>query len=161
MAENPLAPPGSDRIGSLLMLTLFLLIFVIGPVYNTFLAPPNDDLHLVLADAKVTDVSETNRHFSYHLDGNELEEYNFRSFVAANPAARKGYNEDVGWDSSDLSHYLRLGDRLTKAANSPLLTVRRGDSVTHWLHYSAIPESKVAASKEAAGMADADSVRIP
>ena len=143
MAETSPAAPGSGWIGSAIVIGLFLLIFVVAPVYNTFFPQSDHSLQLVLTDAKVTDVSETNRHFSYHLDGNEQVEYNFRQFVAADPAARKGYDGDVGWDSSDLSHYLRLGDRLSKAANSPLLTVHRGAVVTHWILYSATPEGKV------------------
>ena len=124
------------------MLALFLLIFVAAPVYNIFFPQSDNGLQLALTDAKVTTVSETNRRLSYHLDGNELEEYNFRDFVGADPAARTGYDEDVGWDSSDLSHYLRQGDRLSKAANSPNLTVRRGTTITHWVLDAFTPESK-------------------
>jgi hypothetical protein len=143
MANTPPAPTGASSPGSWLMVALFLLLFVVSPIYHAFFSSPENELDLVLTNAKVTDVSETNRHFSYHLDGQDQPEYNFREFVAADPAARKGYDEDVGWDSSDLSHYLRLGDRLSKTAHSPLLTVRRGAVVTHWLHYSATPESKM------------------
>ena len=161
MAETPPNPSISEWIGSRIMLFLFLFIFVIAPLYNTFFPPSDDELKLVLTEAKVTDVSETNRHFSYHLDDNELEEYNFRSFVAADPAARKGYDEDVGWDSSDLSHYLRLGDRLTKAGGSPQLTVRRGPVVSHWILDSAIPESQQSPPKKPRVIATEDSLYIP
>jgi len=161
MAEPSPTKPASDWIGSSIIWGLFLLIFVAAPVYNAFFRPPDDNLPLVLADAEVTDVSETNRRFSYHLNGDDQEEYNFRDFVAADPAARKGFNGDVGWDSSDLSHYLRLGDRLTKAAHSPWLTVQRGPIITRWVLSTFTPEAEPPPPVNIAILPEGDTVVIP
>ena len=158
MAETHPAPPGASSPGSWLMVALFLLLFVVSPIYQTFFSTPENALDLVLTDARVTDVAETNRHFSYQLDGQDRPAYGFREFVAADPAARKGYDGDVGWDASDLSHYLRLGDRLSKAAGSPYLTVRRGPIVTHWILATATPESKP--PKKTAGLPGGDTAVV-
>ena len=141
---------------------VFLLVAMatLSWAWQEYFVDREQDLKMALVDARVTAVSETNRRFSYQLDGNELEEYNFRSFVAANPAARTGYDEDVGWDSSDLSHYLRQGDRLSKAANSPRLTVRRGTVITHWLLDASTSESKRPPPAKPPAMESPDSIGV-
>ena len=140
---------GSKLKGCLTLFTLFAVFFTVVPFImggglTEFLFPFNErQLKMVLADARVTDILESRRYYTHCLDGNEAETYNFNTYVSANPALRKKMDDSMDYDDSDLAHYLRRGDLLTKAANSPLLTVRRGTITTHWILYSATPEGKV------------------
>lgn len=145
---------GSKLKGCLTLFALFAAFFTIVPFVmsgglTAFFFPYNErQLKMVLADARVTDISESRRQFTYYLDGNETDSYNFNSYVSANPALRKQVNDSLGLDLQDLGHYLRRGDRLTKAANSPLLTVQRGSIVTRWILYSATPEGQLPPPKK-------------
>jgi hypothetical protein len=96
-----------------------------GGLREFFFPYEEQQLGMVLADARVTAISENRRNYTFYLDGSETERYNFNSYVSANPALRQAVDETLGLDPSDLAHYMRRNDRLTKAANSPLLTVRR------------------------------------
>ncbi|WP_457069230.1 hypothetical protein [Hymenobacter sp. UYAg731] len=117
------------------------------------------DLKLALADARVTNITRSRQQYMYYLDDNELESYDFNGFVHTNPALRQDMSDTLGYDPSDLGHYLRRNDRLTKAANSPLVTVHRGSIVTHWILYSATPESKVPPPKKYVVM-DGDTILV-
>ena len=134
--------------GCLAIVALYTGFFTIVPFVMSgglkeFFFPYNEEqLKMALADARVTEVSESRRQYTYYLDDDDTEDYSFNSYVHAEPALRKDMNDTLGYDTSDLGHYLRLGDRLTKAANSPLVTVRRGSFVTHWILYSATPEGQ-------------------
>lgn len=166
MTEAPPAPPAS-RWKNLLKLLSFLAVFfavvpfLLGGGLARWLPPSTEDLDLALADARVTDVSMNRQQYTYQLDGNVYQHYNFNAFVRADPAARRGMSDTLGYDPSDLGHYLRLGDRLRKAAHSPQLTVRRGARVSHWLHYSATPESTLLPPKKTAILQGGDTVVIP
>jgi hypothetical protein len=119
-----------------------------GGLREFFFPYEEQQLGMVLADARVTAISENRRNYTFYLDGSETERYNFNSYVSANPALRQAVDETLGLDPSDLAHYLRRNDRLTKAANSPLLTVRRGATLTRWILYSATPKGKLPPPKE-------------
>jgi hypothetical protein len=148
MAETPPEPPTSKLRGCLTLVAFFVAFFIIGPfimwggLTEFFFPYKEGQLKMVLADARVTAISENRRQYTYYLD-NETEDYNFNGYVSANPALRKQVDDSLGLDPFDLGHYLRLQDRLTKAANSPLLTVQRGPVVTHWILYAATPEAKL------------------
>ncbi|WP_345055780.1 hypothetical protein [Hymenobacter glaciei] len=114
---------------------------------------------MALADAKVTDVSMNRQYYHYYLNGDIYKQYDFNGYVAADPVDRTGMKDTLGYDPSSLGHYLRRGDRLTKAAKSPLVTVHRGSIVTHWILYSATPESKVPPPKKYVVM-DGDTVMV-
>ncbi|MBO2009804.1 hypothetical protein [Hymenobacter negativus] len=164
-AEVPPAPPVSRKkniLAILAFLAAFYTIvpFLLGGGLAGLLPPSTEDFDMALTDAEVTDVSMNRQQYTYQLDGNDYKHYNFNAFDAANPADRTGMSDELGYDPSDLGHYLHRGDRLTKAANSPLLTVRRGTIVTHWILYSATPESKLPPPKKVF-MLDGDTVVIP
>lgn len=147
MDKTPPEPPVS-RKKNVLKIVAFLAAFytivpfLMGGGLASLLPPSTEDFDMALTDIKVTDVSMNRQQYTYQLGDNIYKHYDFNSFKAAARAARKGMNDTLGYDPSDLGHYLRLGDRLTKAAHSPLLTVHRGSIVTHWILYSATPDSK-------------------
>jgi hypothetical protein len=154
MAEPPPEPPTSKLKGCLTLMVFFVTFFIIGPCImwgglTEFFFPYKErQLKMVLADARVTAISENRRQYTYYLDDNETEAYNFNGYVSVNPALRKQVDDSIGLDPFDLGHYLRLQDRLTKAANSPLLTVQRGPVVTHWILYAATPAAKLPLQKK-------------
>lgn len=148
MTETPPETPHSKRKGCLALVAFWAVFFLVMPfilgggLQEFFFPYEEQQLKLVLADARVTAISENRRQYTYYLDGNELQRYNFNAYVSANPALRKQVDDSLGLDLFDLGHYLRLNDRLSKAANSPLLAVQRGSLVTHWILYAATPEGK-------------------
>jgi hypothetical protein len=166
MTEAPPGPPVS-RWKNVLSIMAFLAVFytvvpfIFGGALARFFPPSTEDIDMALTDAKVTDVSMNRQQYTYQLDDNVYKHYNFNAFVRADPTIRRGMSDTLGYDPSDLGHYLRRGDRLTKAAHSPLLTVRRGVHVSHWLHYSATPESKLPPPKKIAILQGGDTVVIP
>jgi hypothetical protein len=165
MAQNLPQPPPSKLKGCLALVGFFAAFFTVVPFImggglgELFFPHEERQLKLVLADARVTAISENRQQYTYYLDNNELESYNFNAYVSANPALRKQVDDSLGLDRFDLGHYLRLQDRLTKAANSPLLMVQRGPVVTHWILYSATPESKLPPPKKYT-IIDGDTVLI-
>jgi hypothetical protein len=154
MAEIPPATPTSKRKGCFTLVAFCAVFFLLlpfileGGLTEFFFPYEEQQLKMALADARVTAISENRRQYTYYLDDNETEDYNFNGYVSANPALRKQVDDSLGLDPFDLGHYLRLQDRLTKAANSPLLTVQRGPLVTHWILYAATPEAKLPPPKK-------------
>ena len=165
MTELPPEPPASKLKGCLTIVAFFAAFFTIVPfvmdgrLKEVFFPYDEQQLKMTLADARVTDITRSRQQYTYYLDDNELESYNFNGYVHTTPALRKDMNDTLGYDPSDLGHYLRRNDRLTKAANSPLVTVQRGSIVTHWIMYSATPESKAPPPKKYVVM-DGDTVMV-
>jgi hypothetical protein len=154
MAQTSSAPPTSKLKGCLTLIAFFVTFFILAPfilwggLREFFFPYEEQQLKMVLTDARVTAISENRRQYTYYLDDNETENYNFNGYVSANPALRKQVDDSLGLDLFDLGHYLRLHDRLNKAANSPLLMVQRGPLVTHWILYSATSEGKLPPPKK-------------
>ena len=97
----------------------------------------------------------------YYLDGDTWRMHDFNGFVPADSAARTGMDSDLGYNPSSLGHYLRRGDRLTKAAHSPELTTRRGSTTTHWILYAFTPEGMRPSPEKPPVWEDEDSIHIP
>ena len=132
------------------MMAVFYTVapYLLGGVLSLVFPIYDADLDMALADAKVTDSERNRQQYNYQLDGNVYKHYYFDAFVAADSTDRRGMNDTLGYDASDLGHYLRRGDRISKAAGSPHLKVRRGPVVTHRLLYSFTPEGKLPPPKE-------------
>lgn len=164
MTDLPASPLSKKKY--FLVLFAFLAVFytvapyVLGGILSVIYPTTDVEISTALVDAKITDVWMNRQYYLYYLNGDNWRMHDFNGFVAANPAARTGKNRDIGWDPSDLAHYLTRGDRITKAANSPRLAVRRGAVITHWIMSSATPESQVPAP-EPPFIANDDSVVIP
>lgn len=166
MMEPPVDPPPLSKKKYFLVLAGMMAVFYIVAPYLlggvVSLVFPIDDVELgvALTDARVTGFEMNRQQYNYQLDGNIYKHYYFNAFVAANPANRTDMDSRLGYDPSDLSHYLRPGDRITKAAGSPRLTVRRGPVVTHWILYSSTPESKLPPPVKIAILPGGDTVVI-
>ena len=135
--------------------------FLLGGGLTSWLPPSTEDFDMALTDAKVTDFEMNRQQYNYQLDENIYKHYYFNAFVSADSAARTGMDSDLGYDPSDLGHYLRRGDRLTKAAHSPELTTRRGSTTTHWILYAFTPEGMRPSPEKPPVWEDEDSIHIP
>lgn len=128
---------------------LLLLVLAVGGAVVTFRFfqtvadsfNPNYEYDTPLT-AWVTAVAMNRQQYQYYLAGSATGWTNFNQYVAANPANRRGMSDTLGYDPSDLGHYLHKGDSLTKAAHSPILVVHRGRQVTRWILYSYTKEGK-------------------
>jgi hypothetical protein len=148
MTEAPPDPPISKKKYFLVVFAIMAVFFTVAPyllgaVLSVIYPTTDVDLDLTLRNAEVTDVWRNRQLHLHYLDGNSWRMHDFNAFVPADSAARTGMNDTLGYDPSSLAHYLRRGDRLTKAAGSPRLTVRRGAATTQWILYSFTPESRL------------------
>jgi hypothetical protein len=76
--------------------------------------------------------SEVSRQYHlYYLDGNTEQRYDFNAFTQPLTPAQKLMNEGRR-DMLGLGQRLEPGDIVSKAANSTVLTVQRGDSTSRW-----------------------------
>lgn len=119
-------------------ITLFLAAFfasapfVLGWLLNLFY-PRIDVTADTVLDAHVTGIYRSRDLRMHYLDGDTKSFYDFNGFgLALTPAEKQARHID-DWNTPSLSHYLQVGDYLTKAAHSPDLTVTRGQTVTHWV----------------------------
>ena len=166
MTPEPAAAPPISKTKYFLLLAGIMAVFfavaphLLGAVLSVVYPTTGVALETELRDAKVTNVWHNRQLYLYYLDDATWRMHDFNAFVLADPAARMGMNDTLGYDSSDLGHYLRRGDRIRKAANSPLLTVRRGAGSSHWILYSATPESQLPEPKKYF-LLDGDTVFIP
>lgn len=76
--------------------------------------------------------SEVNRqYYLYYLNGDTKQRYDFNSFERPlTPAEQQLIPEEQ--DLLGLAHHLKIGDYVTKEANSATLMVQRGDSTSRW-----------------------------
>jgi hypothetical protein len=166
MTEPPVAPTLSKKKYFLVLAGIMVVFYTVAPyllggVLSVVYPTTDVNLELVLHDAEVTDVWHNRQLYLYYLDGATWQMHDFNSFVPADSAVRTGMDSDLGYDPSSLGHYLRRGDRLTKAANSPLLTVRRGPITTRWILYAFTPEAKLPPPVKIAILPGGDTVVIP
>lgn len=143
--ENP-APPISKKKYLLIVAAILAVFYTVAPTLLggvlAVLYPSEDVAYDTALRARITDTWMNRQYYLYYLNGDKYKMHDFNSFVAADSAARRGMNDTLGYDPSTLSHYLRTGDSLFKAAQSPRLTVRRGPATTHWILYKYTPEGR-------------------
>jgi hypothetical protein len=148
MTEPTVDPPLSKKKYFLILACMMAVFYTVAPyllggVLSVVYPTTDVELETALHDAEVTDIWRNRQLYLYYLDGATWRMHDFNGFVTADSAARTGMDDELGYDASSLGHYLRRGDRLTKAAGSPRLSVRRGAAVTQWILYSATPESNL------------------
>ena len=166
MTEPTPAPTISKKKYFLVLASIMVVFFTVAPyllgAVLSVVYPTSDvDLELALHDAEVTKVWRNRQLFLHYLDGAVWHMHDFNGFVPADPAARTDMDSDLGYNPSVLARYLRPGDRLTKTAGAPQLTVRRGPVVTQWILYSATPESKLPPPVKIAILPEGDTIVIP
>ncbi len=126
----------SDRLkGFLLLIGTLLLLYAIAPHLLTRLLAitKGPNTFVDYADAvqgRITSVKTERQFHMYYLDNKTEGWYSFNAFdQPLTPAQRK-----MGLQSIDLHLGLRLkvGDYVSKQANTTVVTVQRGDSTSRW-----------------------------
>ena len=91
--------------------------------------------------------SYVNRQYHlYYLDGNTERYYDFNAFGQPLTPAQERLTPE-GQDRLGLGQHLETGDLVSKAANSTVLTVQRGDSTSRW--FCSTPEEDEQAQQAA------------
>ncbi|WP_100336190.1 hypothetical protein [Hymenobacter chitinivorans] len=86
---------------------------------------------------RVTKCDVNRQHYYWYLN-DEPVRYDLWSFTAGDSATQVmqarilAQNKDNIYYYNTLAYYIKKGDLLQKAANSPLLTLRRGTQLTTW-----------------------------
>ena len=86
---------------------------------------------------RVSKCDVNRQHFRWYL-ARQKPRYDFWDFTAGDSATARmqariqRQNQDNEYYYNTLAYYLSVGDSLSKVANSPLVRVQRGDSVTVW-----------------------------
>ncbi|UOQ51823.1 hypothetical protein [Hymenobacter cellulosivorans] len=86
---------------------------------------------------RVTKCDVNRQHYYWYLDDKPVR-YDLWSFTAGDSATQRmqdqilARNKDNIYYYNTLAYYIKKGDELQKAANSPLLTLRRGNQLTTW-----------------------------
>ena len=122
------------KIG-LLLLAIVILFFIIAPHvphYTQLFAKPRILVRYATAvQGRITGSEVSRQYHLYYLDGNTEQRYDFNAFTQPLTPAQKLMNEGRR-DMLGLGQRLEPGDIVSKAANSTVLTVQRGDSTSRW-----------------------------
>jgi hypothetical protein len=134
----------------LLLFALVIAFFLIAPHiphYTQAFAKPLLAVEYATAlQGRITDSEVSRQHYLYYLDNNTKQRYDFNAFIQPLTPAQKQMDE-VEQNTLGLGQRLRKGDIVSKAANSTLLTVQRGDSTSRW--FCATPQEIEKAQKAA------------
>ena len=134
----------ANRIKPILSLIgLIILFFLIAPyllqaVFAIFKKPYTFIHYAEAVQGRITSVEIERQFHMYYLDNNTKRWYSFNTFLPPlTPAQRQQLNQDEVFSAS-LGQNLEVGDYVSKQANSTLITVQRGDSISRW--FCATPE---------------------
>jgi hypothetical protein len=141
----------SDRLKAILFLVSIVLLFfalvpyLVGGGVATSLGPFKGLAYADALQGRITGVEIERQYHTYYLDNNTERKYSFNAFDQPLSLAQ----QQLGLKSIDLHLGLRLkvGDYLSKQANSKVLTVQRGDSTSRW--FCATPQEIEQAQKAA------------
>lgn len=123
------------KIG-LLLFCVVIAFFLIAPHIPTFLGSVTNKPRIMVeyptaVQGRITG-SRVNRQYHLHyLDGNTEQDYDFNAFTQPLTPAQQQITEDEQ-HTLGLGQRLEMGDIVSKAANSTVLTVQRGDSTSRW-----------------------------
>jgi hypothetical protein len=146
MAEESTSAPISKKKYFLVLASIMAVFYTVAPTLLggvLSIVYPTKDVGLEMPlTGRVTNVWMNRQYYLYYLNGDRWVMHDFNAYVAADSADRRGMNDTLGYDPSSLAHYLRKGDYLIKAANSPTITVLRGRDTTRWILYKFTPEGQ-------------------
>jgi hypothetical protein len=134
----------------LLLFALVIAFFLIAnyiPHYTQAFAKPLVSVEYAIAvQGRITGSEVSRQHYLYYLDSNTEQRYDFNAFIQPLTPAQQQMDE-VAQNTLGLGQRLKTGDIVSKAANSTLLIVQRGDSTSRW--FCATPEEIEKAQKAA------------
>ncbi|RZL07010.1 MAG: hypothetical protein EOO62_17810 [Hymenobacter sp.] len=121
------------RLVALLAAFYFLAPYLLSGINRLFINPIVEVSYPTAVDGHVTASSMNRQYFLYTLDGDTKTSYDSNVFVPATASSHTGNLSQEEVNRLILGTQLRVGDYITKAANSTSLTVQRGTVTTHWI----------------------------
>ena len=123
------------KIG-LLLFCVVIAFFLIAPHISTFLGSVTNKPRIMVeyptaVQGRITGSRVNRQYHLYYLDGNTEQDYDFNAFTQPLTPAQQQITEDEQ-HTLGLGQRLETGDIVSKAANSTVLTVQRGDSTSRW-----------------------------
>ena len=119
----------------LLLFALVIIFFLVAPHiphYTQLFTKPRVLVRYETAvHGRITGSEVSRQYHLYYLDGNTEQKYDFNAFGQPLTPAQELMNEGKR-NMLGLGQRLEPGDLVSKAANSTLLTVQRGDSISRW-----------------------------
>ena len=137
------------KVGLLLfaLVVVFFLVARYIPHFTQAFAKPQTNVEYSTAvQGRITGSYVSRQYHRYYLDGNTERYYDFNAFTQPLTPAQKLMAEETQ-HSLGLGQQLEPGDVVSKAANSTLLMVQRGDSTSRW--FCSTPEEIERAQKAA------------
>ena len=121
------------KLASSCALFYFLAPHLLSRINKLFINPTVQVSYPTAVNGRVT-ASAMNRQYSlYTLNDDTKTSYDFNVFVPATASPRTGNFSQEEVNQLLLGTQPRVGDYVTKAANSTGLTVQRGPVITHWI----------------------------
>lgn len=142
----------SDRLKAILLLVGIMLLFftvvpyLVGGGVATYLGPYKVLAYADALQGRITGVEIERQYHTYYLDNDTEHKYSFNAFDQPLTPAQQQLSLGNRIDLN-LGLHLKVGDYLSKQANSRLLTVQRGDSTSRW--FCSTPEEIEQAQKAA------------
>jgi hypothetical protein len=127
----------------LLLLGLTVLFFLVAPyllqaVFSIIKKPYTAIRYAEAVQGRITSVEIERQFHMYYLDNNTKRWYSFNAFLPPlSPAQRQHLSQEDGFNLT-LGRNLEVGDYVSKQANSTVITVQRGDSISRY--FCATPE---------------------
>ena len=133
----------ANRIKPILSLIgLIILFFLIAPyllqVGFYLFTKPSKSIHYEDAvQGRITSVEIERQFHMYYLNNDTKRWYSFNAFMPPTTPAQRQLSQEEEF-SATLGRNLEVGDYVSKQANSTLITVQRGDSISRY--FCATPE---------------------
>jgi hypothetical protein len=123
------------KIG-LLLVCIVIVFFLIAPHIPTFVGSATNKPRIMVeyptaVHGRITGSRVNRQYHLYYLDGNTGQDYDFNAFTQPLTPAQQQLDEEEQ-HTLGLGQQLEPGDIVSKAANSNVLTVQRGDSTSRW-----------------------------
>ena len=122
------------KLAAILVLFFLAAPYLLRAALGVFHKPQTEVGFTTAVAGQVTGYEMNRQYYLYYLDGNEKAQYDFNAFgpsLASAVTHRSGLTQQE-LASPGLGAYLKKGDYVTKLAQSTELSVRRGDTTTHW-----------------------------
>jgi hypothetical protein len=123
------------KIG-LLLFCIVIAFFLLAPHIPIFVGSVTNNPRIMVeyriaVQGRVTGSRVNRQHHLYYLNGDTKRDYDFNAFTQPLTPAQQQMDEEAQ-HTLGLGQQLETGDSISKAANSTVLTVQRGDSISRW-----------------------------
>ena len=121
------------KLVAILVVFYLLAPYLLAGINKLFINPRVEVAYATRVVGHITASSMNRQYYLYTLDNDTKTSYDFNAFVPASASPRTGNLSQEEVNKLILGTQLCIGDYVSKAANSAELTVRRGESLTHWI----------------------------